>query len=130
MLFQDAFDRTQSGLGPDWAIRGGYSADGNAVSTGVDTPDRATAVAAPVRAGACVGRTLYVGYFESPDQLLVAHILAVFIDERTGTTESAYVGERARVSRAKIRIQASNIPIRPNQPRQKPSCCLFIAPQE
>ncbi len=35
---------------------------------------------------ACVGRTLYVGYFDSPDQVLVANILAVFIDERTGTT--------------------------------------------
>ncbi len=37
-------------------------------------------------ADACVGRTLYVGYFDSPDQVLVANILAVFIDERTGTT--------------------------------------------
>lgn len=38
------------------------------------------------RAEACVGRTLYIGYFDSPDQVLVANILAVFIDERTGTT--------------------------------------------
>jgi len=38
------------------------------------------------RAEACVGRTLVVGYFDSPDQFLVANILAVFIDERTGTT--------------------------------------------
>jgi glycine betaine/choline ABC-type transport system substrate-binding protein len=37
-------------------------------------------------ADACVGRTLYVGYFDTPDQVLVANILAVFIDERTGTT--------------------------------------------
>ncbi len=37
-------------------------------------------------AGACVGRTLYVGYYDAPEQVLVAHILAVFIDERTGTT--------------------------------------------
>ncbi len=35
---------------------------------------------------ACVGRTLYVGYYEAPEQVLVAHILSVFIDERTGTT--------------------------------------------
>jgi osmoprotectant transport system substrate-binding protein len=42
--------------------------------------------AAPTPADACVGRTLYVGYFDSPDQLLVANILAVLIDERTGTT--------------------------------------------
>ncbi len=36
--------------------------------------------------GACVGRTLYVGYFEAPEQVIVAQILSVFIDERTGTT--------------------------------------------
>lgn len=41
---------------------------------------------APERAGACVGRTLYVGYCDTPDQLLVASLLSVFIDERTGTT--------------------------------------------
>lgn len=35
---------------------------------------------------ACVGRTIVVGYFDSPDQVMVANILAVFIDERTGTT--------------------------------------------
>lgn len=40
----------------------------------------------PLGAEACVGRTLYIGYFDAPDQLLVANILAVFIDERTGTT--------------------------------------------
>ncbi len=34
VLFLDAFDRTGSSLGPDWAVRGGYRADGNAVSTG------------------------------------------------------------------------------------------------
>ncbi len=44
--------------------------------------------AAPGGAEACVGRTLYVGYFDSPDQVLVANLLAVFIDERTGTTVS------------------------------------------
>ncbi len=37
-------------------------------------------------AGACVGRTLYVGYYDAPEQVLVAHVLSVFIDERTGTT--------------------------------------------
>jgi len=41
-----------------------------------------TAAPAP----ACVGRTLLVGYFDAPDQVMVANILAVFIDERTGTT--------------------------------------------
>ena len=35
---------------------------------------------------ACVGRTIQVGYYDAPDQLLVANLLAVFIDERTGTT--------------------------------------------
>jgi hypothetical protein len=54
VLFQDGFDRTQAGLGPSWAIRGGYSADGNAVSTGVNTPDRATATAAPACADCLV----------------------------------------------------------------------------
>lgn len=39
------------------------------------------------RAGiACVGRTIVVGYYDAPDQVMVANILAVFIDERTGTT--------------------------------------------
>lgn len=42
--------------------------------------------ARPEPAGACVGRTLYVGYYDTPDQLLVANLLSVFIDERTGTT--------------------------------------------
>lgn len=57
VLFHDAFDRTQPGLGPDWALRGGYAADGNAVSTGVDTPDRATAVA-PAPCADCVVEAL------------------------------------------------------------------------
>lgn len=35
---------------------------------------------------ACVGRTIVVGYYDAPDQVMVANILAVFIDERTGTT--------------------------------------------
>ncbi len=37
-------------------------------------------------APACVGRTILVGYHDAPDQVMVANILAVFIDERTGTT--------------------------------------------
>jgi len=40
----------------------------------------------PVPSCACVGRTILVGYFDAPDQAMVANILAVFIDERTGTT--------------------------------------------
>jgi glycine betaine/choline ABC-type transport system substrate-binding protein len=44
------------------------------------------AAALPGRASACVGRTLFVGYYDSPDQVMVANLLAVFIDERTGTT--------------------------------------------
>lgn len=39
---------------------------------------------APARA--CVGRTIFVGYIDTPEQVLVAHLLSVFIDERTGTT--------------------------------------------
>lgn len=35
---------------------------------------------------ACVGRTIVVGYYDTPDQVMVANILSVFIDERTGTT--------------------------------------------
>jgi osmoprotectant transport system substrate-binding protein len=46
----------------------------------------AAALLAPYRAPACVGRTLLVGYYDAPDQAMVANILAVFIDERTGTT--------------------------------------------
>ncbi len=41
---------------------------------------------APGPASACVGRTLFIGHFDSPDQVMVANLLAVFIDERTGTT--------------------------------------------
>lgn len=37
-------------------------------------------------ARACVGRTILIGYHDAPDQVMVANILAVFIDERTGTT--------------------------------------------
>ena len=44
------------------------------------------ALTAPFPADGCVGRTLFVGYHEAPDQVMVANILAVFIDERTGTT--------------------------------------------
>lgn len=43
-------------------------------------------VAPPGAARACVGRTLYVGYYDAPEQVMVAQILSVFIDERTGTT--------------------------------------------
>jgi osmoprotectant transport system substrate-binding protein len=49
----------------------------------------AAAVAALVLsspAKACVGRTILIGYHDAPDQVMVANILAVFIDERTGTT--------------------------------------------
>ncbi len=42
--------------------------------------------AAPGPGRACVGRTLYVGYYDAPEQVMVAQLLAVFIDERTGTT--------------------------------------------
>ncbi len=42
--------------------------------------------AAPGPGSACVGRTLYVGYYDAPEQVMVAQILSVFIDERTGTT--------------------------------------------
>jgi osmoprotectant transport system substrate-binding protein len=37
-------------------------------------------------AQACVGRTILIGYHDAPDQVMVANLLAVFIDERTGTT--------------------------------------------
>ena len=49
----------------------------------------AAAVAALVfssPARACVGRTILIGYHDAPDQVMVANLLAVFIDERTGTT--------------------------------------------
>jgi len=44
----------------------------------------ALAFSSPARA--CVGRTILIGYHDAPDQVMVANILAVFIDERTGTT--------------------------------------------
>jgi osmoprotectant transport system substrate-binding protein len=44
----------------------------------------AFSLASPARA--CVGRTILIGYHDAPDQVMVANILAVFIDERTGTT--------------------------------------------
>jgi osmoprotectant transport system substrate-binding protein len=40
----------------------------------------------PPPSSACVGRTILIGYYDAPDQVMVANILAVFIDERTGTT--------------------------------------------
>ncbi len=44
----------------------------------------ALVISSPARA--CVGRTILIGYHDAPDQVMVANILAVFIDERTGTT--------------------------------------------
>jgi glycine betaine/choline ABC-type transport system substrate-binding protein len=44
------------------------------------------AFAVPSPSPACVGRTILVGYHDAPDQVMVANLLAVFIDERTGTT--------------------------------------------
>jgi len=61
----------------------------------------AAAVAAlvlPSPARACVGRTILIGYHDAPDQVMVANILAVFIDERTGTT--------VRLSRFRTREEA------------------------
>lgn len=46
----------------------------------------ALVLASPGPLAACVGRTLVVGYYDAPDQVMMANILAVFIDERTGTT--------------------------------------------
>jgi glycine betaine/choline ABC-type transport system substrate-binding protein len=46
----------------------------------------AATVSIPARSEACVGRTLFIGHYDSPDQVMVANLLAVFIDERTGTT--------------------------------------------
>lgn len=46
----------------------------------------AIAMAGAAPSGACVGRTLFIGYFDAPEQPMVANILSVFIDERTGTT--------------------------------------------
>lgn len=46
----------------------------------------ASLLASPTPASACVGRTIFVGHYDSPEQILVANLLAVFIDERTGTT--------------------------------------------
>ncbi|MBF8258735.1 MAG: hypothetical protein HW377_1109 [Actinobacteria bacterium] len=46
----------------------------------------AIALAGAAYSQACVGRTLFIGYFDAPEQAMVANILSVFIDERTGTT--------------------------------------------
>ena len=40
----------------------------------------AAAAAAPAAADACVGRTLFIGHYDTPDQAVVANLLAVFID--------------------------------------------------
>jgi osmoprotectant transport system substrate-binding protein len=70
-------------------------------------------------AGACVGRTIYVGHFDSPEQLLVANLLAVFIDERTGTTvklqpfasrEEAY--EAIRKDKVSLLVDHSSVVLR------------------
>ncbi|UFS70319.1 hypothetical protein LPW11_20895 [Geomonas sp. RF6] len=37
-------------------------------------------------AGACVGKTLYVGVVNSPGDLLFAEMISVLVNERTGTT--------------------------------------------
>lgn len=52
---------------------------------------------------ACVGRTIVVGYFDTPDQVMVANILAVFIDERTGTTVRLFRFENRDEAFAAIR---------------------------
>jgi len=41
---------------------------------------------APPRAAACVGKTLVVGAVQTPEGRVVAQILAILINERTGTT--------------------------------------------
>lgn len=46
----------------------------------------AIALAGAAYSHACVGRTLFIGHFDAPEQAMVANILSVFIDERTGTT--------------------------------------------
>ena len=51
--------------------------------------------------GACVGRTLFVGYCDAPEQVMAAQILSVFIDERTGTTvKMTRFGSRAEAFEA------------------------------
>jgi len=41
---------------------------------------------APPRADACVGKTLVVGALDTPQQQVLANMLAILIGERTGTT--------------------------------------------
>lgn len=43
-------------------------------------------MAAPVPASACVGKTLVVGALDTPQQQVLANMLAILIGERTGTT--------------------------------------------
>jgi osmoprotectant transport system substrate-binding protein len=79
----------------------------------------ALCLAFPSPSPACVGRTIYVGHYDSPEQLLVAHLLAAFIDERTGTTvklqpfasrEEAY--EAIRKDRVSILVDHSSVVLR------------------
>jgi osmoprotectant transport system substrate-binding protein len=66
-----------------------------------------------------VGRTIYVGHYDSPEQLLVANLLATFIDERTGTTvklqpfasrEDAY--EAIRKDKVSLLVDHSSVVLR------------------
>ncbi|HSH69816.1 MAG TPA: hypothetical protein VK997_07850, partial [Deferrisomatales bacterium] len=41
---------------------------------------------ATVPAAACVGKTLIIGAVETPEGRLVAQVIAILINERTGTT--------------------------------------------
>jgi len=43
-------------------------------------------LALPVPAAACVGKTIVVGALDTPQQQLLANMLAILIGERTGTT--------------------------------------------
>jgi len=44
------------------------------------------AVTVPRPADACVGKTIVVGALDTPQQLLLANMLAILVGERTGTT--------------------------------------------
>ncbi len=45
-----------------------------------------TGLTAALPAGACVGKTLIIGTDETPESRLVAQVIAILINERTGTT--------------------------------------------
>ena len=64
-------------------------------------------------AGACVGKTLYIGIVNSPNELLFAEMISVLVNERTGTTVKIVAYKDARemygaVKKAEVGVLIEN----------------------